>query len=351
MGEVGWLGYVLALIQAGTLLAQLWYACETHKLREATAQQTRLCVMPVMRVVLYKAPDKVFIENVGNGIATQVELQGFRFKPDDGNAWRHTFEAVATVPPGRDAHANSEVAPEAQPSGSHAGDPSVFANMLRAMRGEKVLLGFVQTATENKMVCAAFLRELVARGLCYQEGLLVVLDGSKGLRQAVREVFGEAAQIQRCQWHKRENVVSYLPKGQQTLWRGKLQRAYEQPTYEQAKGELDKLARELRLLNESAARSLQEGLDETLTLHRLGAFGELGRSFKTTNTLESIMAQVEDRIGKVDRWQNNQQKQRWLATALLDIEPRLRRLKGYRALPKLRHALQRTIASKEVTAA
>lgn len=217
--------------------------------------------------------------------------------------------------------------------------------------GHKVLLGFVQTATENKMVCAAFLRELVARGLRYQEGLLVVLDGSKGLRQAVREVFGEAAQIQRCQWHKRENVVSYLPKGQQTLWRGKLQRAYEQPTYEQAKGELDKLARELRMLNESAARSLQEGLDETLTLHRLGVFGELGRSFKTTNTLESIMAQVEDRIGKVDRWQNSQQKQRWLATALLDIEPRLRRLKGYRALPKLRHALQRTIATKEVTAA
>ena len=217
--------------------------------------------------------------------------------------------------------------------------------------GHKVLLGFVQTATENKMVCATFLRELVARGLRYQEGLLVVLDGSKGLRQAVREVFGEAAQIQRCQWHKRENVVSYLPKGQQILWRGKLQRAYEQPTYEQAKGELDKLARELRLLNESAARSLQEGLDETLTLHRLEVFGDLGRSFKTTNTLESIMAQVEARVGKVDRWQNSQQKQRWLATALLDIEPRVRRLKGYRALPKLRQALQRTMAQRGVTAA
>jgi transposase-like protein len=217
--------------------------------------------------------------------------------------------------------------------------------------GHKVLLGFVQTATENKGVCAAFLRELVARGLRSQEGLLVVLDGSKGLRQAVREVFGETAQIQRCQWHKRENVVSYLPKGQQPVVRGKLQRAYEQPTYEQAKAELDKLERELRLLNESAARSLQEGLDETLTLHRLGVFGELGRSFKTTNTLESIMAQVEARVGKVDRWQNSQQKQRWLATALLDIEPRLRRLKGYRALPKLRQALQRTMAQREVTAA
>jgi len=217
--------------------------------------------------------------------------------------------------------------------------------------GHKVLLGFVQTATENKAVCAPFLRELVTRGLRSQEGLLVILDGSKGLRQAVREVFGEAAQIQRCQWHKRENVVSYLPKRQQPVWRGKLQRAYQQPTYAQAKGALDTLQRELRPLNESAARSLQEGVDETLTLHRLGVFGELGLSFKTTNTLESIMAQVEARVGKVNRWQNSQQKQRWLATALLDIEPRLRRLKGYRALPKLRHALQHMPTQEEVTAA
>jgi putative transposase len=141
-----------------------------------------------------------------------------------------------------------------------------------------------------------------------------------------------------------------LPKGQQPLWRAKLQRAYEQPTYEQAKGALATLQRDLRALNESAARSLEEGLDETLTLHRLGVFGELGLSLKTTNILESIMAQVEDRVGKVDRWQNSAQKQRWLATALLDIEPRLRRIRGYRALPKLRQALQRTMG-KEVTAA
>ncbi len=216
--------------------------------------------------------------------------------------------------------------------------------------GHKVLLGFVQTATENTQVCAAFLRELVSRGLRYADGLLVVLDGSKGLRQAVREVFGEATQIQRCQWHKRENVVSYLPKRQHATWRAKLQQAYEHPTYGEAKAALEKSHRELRLLNESAARSLQEGLDETLTLHRLGVFEDLGASLKTTNMLELVMAQVEDRVGKVDRWHNSQQKQRWLATALVDIEPRLRRLRGYRALPKLRLALQRTMR-KEVTAA
>jgi putative transposase len=218
------------------------------------------------------------------------------------------------------------------------------------LQGQKVILGFVQTATENTRVVAEFLRELVDRGLRCAQGLLVVIDGSKGLRRGVQEVFGDAAAVQRCTWHKRENIVAHLPTGQQATWRHKVQRAYEQPTYGEAKAALDRLARELRPVNESAARSLAEGLEETLTLHRLGVAGELGRSFKTTNMLESVMAQVEQRTGKVDRWRTSDQKQRWLASALLDIEPRLRRVRGYRALPKLRDALQRMLR-KEVTAA
>jgi len=166
----------------------------------------------------------------------------------------------------------------------------------------------------------------------------------------VPEVFGDAAALHRCTWHKRENVVAYLPKGQQTTWRQKLQRAYEQPAHGEAKAALDLLARELRVLNESAAGSLAEGLEETLTLHRLGVVGQLGRTFKTTNAPESVMAQVEARTGKVDRWRTSDQKQRWLASGLLDIEPRLRRVRGYRTLPKLREALQRRLG-KEVPAA
>jgi putative transposase len=106
----------------------------------------------------------------------------------------------------------------------------------------------------------------------------------------------------------------------------------------------------LRGRNESAAHSLAEGLEETLTLHRPGVAGELSRSLKTTNALESVMAQVEARTRKVDRWRTSDQKQRWLAAALLDIEPRLQRIRGYRALPKLREALRRHLA-KEVPAA
>ena len=216
--------------------------------------------------------------------------------------------------------------------------------------GEKVLLGFVQSASENEKVCAAFLRDLVERGLQYEQGLLCVLDGSKGLRKAVASVFGAQAIVQRCQWHKRENVVAYLPKSQQALWRRKLQAAYERPTYPEAKAALLRRRQELRLLNESAVASLDEGFEETLTLHRLGVFGALGTSLKTTNCLESINALVGQRTAKVDRWTNSSQKQRWLAAALLDIEPRLRRIRGYRSLPLLRSALQAELQGKEVTA-
>jgi transposase-like protein len=211
-------------------------------------------------------------------------------------------------------------------------------------RGEKRLLGFVQTGTENAVACAAFLRGLVERGLQASAGLLVVLDGGKGLRRAVHEVFAQHAQVQRCIWHKRENVVAHLPKGMQALWRAKLQRAWRAPTYAEAQAALHRLLQELRL-NEDAARSLAEGLEETLTLHRLGVADRLGRSLMTTNSLELILALVEQRVGKVDRWITSEQKQRWLATTLLELEPRLRRVSGYRALTQLQAALKGMLTS------
>ena len=119
--------------------------------------------------------------------------------------------------------------------------------------------------------------------------------------------------------------------------------SYGRPTYEEAKQELLKIRDELAEINESAVRSLDEGFEETLTLHRLGLFAKIGRSLKTTNILESVNAQAEERCGRVDHWQNSKQKQRWLAAALLDIEPRLRRLVGYRHLPTLRGAIMKDL--------
>lgn len=231
-----------------------------------------------------------------------------------------------------------------------AGDQLVIALGVTTT-GEKRILGLVQTATENRRVIASFLRELGERGFPLDGPLLVVLDGAKGLRAAVREVYGETVQVQRCQWHKRENVVSYLPKAEQPTWRRKLQAAYAHPAYTDAKRALQRLSRELAPVNESAARSLEEGLEETLTLHRLGVFPELGISFKTTNLIESVMARVEERTAKVDRWRTSDQKLRWCAAALGVMERQFRRVKGYTQLPLLRRALAAKIPTPRDAAA
>ena len=227
--------------------------------------------------------------------------------------------------------------------GKSFGDDEMVIAIGVTLRGQKVMLGLVQTASENTKVCRDFLKTLVARGLKFEQGLLCVLDGAKGFHGAVRAVFGNAAVIQRCRWHKRENVLAYLPESRRPAMRRKLQAAYEEPTYDQAKARFKRVRSELALLNQSAARSLDEGLEETLTLHRLGLAEELRLSFATTNAIESIQAHIGRLTDHVDHYRNSEQKQRWVGTALLEIEPRLRRVRGMKHLPMLREALQREI--------
>ena len=219
-------------------------------------------------------------------------------------------------------------------AGTTFADATMVIALGITLSGAKRVLGFVETDTENARVLTLFLRTLIERGLDLSQGVLVILDGAKGLRSAVRKAFRTRALVQRCQWHKRENVVSYLATHEQVVWRQRLQRAYTRPDYDEALGALETLHGELDARNQSAAGSLAEGLDETLTLHRLGLFGALGRSLKTTNGLESVNALVEERCAKVDHWQNSSQRQRWLATALLDIEPRLRKVMGTVICPR-----------------
>jgi transposase-like protein len=211
------------------------------------------------------------------------------------------------------------------------------------MEGPKVILGFIEASTENERVTSEFLRGLMSRGFAIDAGVLVVVDGAKGLLAGVRKTLAGLALIQRCQWHKRENVVSYVSKEEQPLLRKRLQRAYERPTYDEAKRELMKIHKDLVDRNQSAAASLLEGLEETLTLHHMGLFGVLGKSLKTTNCMESVNAMIEQRCGKVDRWRNSSQRQRWLAATMLDVEPRLNRIAGHRHLPELREAIMREL--------
>ncbi len=208
------------------------------------------------------------------------------------------------------------------------------------MDGLKIPLGFVETATENERVCRQLIQDLIRRGLRYDQGLLVVLDGSKGLYSAVTKAFKGYVRVHRCQWHKRENVVSYLPEAERPRIRRKLQKAYDCDSYREAKTALEALKPELKLMNQSALTSLEEGLEETLTLHRLGMIPFLKRSFRTSNCIESLNSMTGDLTRKVKRWTHSPQRHRWVATALLDIEPRLRRVNGYKHLPLLRQALK-----------
>lgn len=207
------------------------------------------------------------------------------------------------------------------------------------MNGDKVLLGFVETNTENHKVCRQFINGMKDRGLNTENEILFIIDGGKGLYKGIKEVLGEKAVIQRCQWHKREDVMEYLSLEKRPYFRRKLQTAYELPTYEKAKARLQSIRKELMLINQSAVNSLDEGFEETLTLHRLGVFTKLGRSFKTTNCLENVNKQLARYTDRVDYWHNSNQRQRWVGTAMVEIEPGLNKVQGYKFLGELRRAM------------
>lgn len=177
--------------------------------------------------------------------------------------------------------------------GKYLGDTNVIIALGITMEGEKIPLGFIETGTENGTVCKEFIEKLQRRGLNTDNEILFIIDGSKGISSGIKSALGNKAVIQRCQWHKRENVVAYLPKKHQKTYRRKLQAAYEESSYHKAKKKLLSVRKELQLLNQSAVGSLNEGLEETLTLHRLGVFEQLGRSFKTTNCIENINRQID----------------------------------------------------------
>jgi len=208
--------------------------------------------------------------------------------------------------------------------------------------GGKVVLGIEQMNAENSRSVGQFIDKMIERGLNYENGLLVVVDGSKGIIKAVREKFAGYALIQRCQYHKKENVVSYLSPAQQKLWRIRLGQAYNADNYKEAQEGLSQLHKELSLINPSAAASLAEGKEETLTVLRLG-LPQLRRSFVSTNCIESVMSQLGQYTDKVDRWRNGQHIQEWAASGLLRMEAGMRKVMGYRYLPMLREKLRQEL--------
>ena len=216
--------------------------------------------------------------------------------------------------------------------------------------GTKHVLGLWQGATENATVCKALLEDLVARGLDPQRRYLVVLDGSKALRAAVEKVFGHNLEVQRCQLHKIRNVLDHLPEDCRPDWRRRLRNAYAMASYTGAKAALEKLWRQFMDINPSAARSLEEGMEETLTLHRLGVGPLLRRSLASTNLIESCLSTVRHVTRNVKRWQGGDHIARWTAAGLLEAEKKFRKVKGYRELKELKEKLNPGLHSQEQVA-
>lgn len=221
--------------------------------------------------------------------------------------------------------------------------------------GRKTVLGLREGATENATVVSELLSDLAGRGLDFRVPRLYVLDGSKALRAAVRRHAGEAAYIQRCQVHKRRNVIEHLPEEHRQGVKRQLQNAYAMAEYAEAKRALEKLHRELMDLNPSAARSLEEGLEETLTVHRLRVPEQLRRSLASTNVIESAFSIVETVCRNVKRWRPGDQIERWVGSGLLVAERQFKRVRGFREIPlllaSLANAVSRNSVAKEAEAA
>lgn len=213
--------------------------------------------------------------------------------------------------------------------------------------GKKVILDIDHTYTENATVAEQFFDRLIERGLRFEDGILFIVDGSKGLIKSIQSRFQEYAFIQRCLWHKKQNVTSYLNQAQQEICKRRLDKAYQKTNYKESMAALELLHRELSRVNQSAANSLLEGLEETLTLHRLGMAPELCRSLNSTNCIESVLSQLSQYTNKVDRWHNSYQLLRWTAASLLQIEPYLQRVKGFRYLKVLRFKMQEEIKERQ----
>ena len=207
-------------------------------------------------------------------------------------------------------------------------------------QGHKHVLGLWHGATENSTVVREFLAELRERGLNTEASILVVIDGAKALHKGIKEVFGARALIQRCRVHKLRNVLDHLPleRRAQVAWR--LRGAWAKSTPEAALRELRACVDWLQTICPGAARSLEEGLDETLTITRLGLQRSLARTLNSTNLIESCFARTEAWTSRVKHWQSPQMVLRWGAAALLYAEKGFRRINGCEHLNKLTQSLE-----------
>lgn len=207
--------------------------------------------------------------------------------------------------------------------------------------GGKHVLGLREGSTENATVVKALLADLVERGLDPERSRLWVIDGARALRRAIRDLFGEEALVQRCQVHKLRNVLEHLPEHVHASVRRAINDAWQSHDPALALKQLERLARSLEREHPGAAASLREGLEETLTVQRLGIDGALYLTLRSTNPIENLNGAVAHHTRNVKRWRDGQMVLRWVGAALLQATTGFRRVRGMRDMPKLCAALDR----------
>lgn len=231
--------------------------------------------------------------------------------------------------------------------GTGLGDHLMLVAMGIDSKGEKHVLGLREGTTESEGVCRSLLQDLIERGLEAERARLFVIDGGKGIRKAIRDVFGAWALVQRCQEHKRRNVVDHLPKGKRARVSKAMRDAWNSESEAEARRLLRQLARDLEPAHPGAAASLREGLDETLTVLLLGVKGSLARTLVTTNPIENLQGLLKKVVRNVKRWRGGSMALRWAVTGLMEAEKRFRRIKGYREMPQLLTALRSKIEERK----
>lgn len=224
--------------------------------------------------------------------------------------------------------------------GVHIGEHCIVVALGIDHTGAKHALGLWDGSTENAAVCQSLLADLQSRGVRTDRSLLVILDGSKALHKAVTQTFGSAALIHRCHVHKLRNILEHLPEGQRPWVRAIVARAYKQTEGATARRLLQDVARRLEDRYPSAAASVREGLDETLTVITLGLSDRLRQSLATTNAIESLISRTRHVKRNVKRWRGGRMVLRWTAAAILEAVRGFRRLKGHKDMPKLVAALR-----------
>lgn len=208
--------------------------------------------------------------------------------------------------------------------------------------GTKTPLGLWEGATENKAVVTALLADLVERGLSAEGGLLAVVDGGKALAAGLKAVFGNAVVIQRCQIHKRRNVIEHLPEAERAWVGRKLDAILADDNADRGEQAARDLAKALERKHPGAAVSLREGLPELFTVARLGITGTLARTLISSNPIESMFS-IARRVNRnVTRWRDGMMVMRWTAAGMKQAAAQFRRVKGYKQMPALVTALEET---------